>query len=52
MSSFAACEEELIVREIFKSWMVSFNQWVIRTENLKKFIIIREIGQGGQAKVY
>jgi len=33
-------------------WMRALNQWVIRTENLKKFIILKEVGSGGQGQVY
>lgn len=32
--------------------MRSLNQTVIRTENLKKFSVVSEIGVGGQAKVF
>ncbi len=44
--------EEEHPREIFKMWMRALNQWVIRTENLKKFIILKEVGSGGQGQVY
>ena len=37
---------------VFKQWMHALNHWVIRTENLKKFIILKEIGAGGQGRVY
>ena len=33
-------------------WMKALNGWVVRSENLKKFTVIHEIGRGGQAKVY
>lgn len=36
----------------FRAWMRALNQWVIRTENLKKFVILKEIGVGGQGRVY
>jgi hypothetical protein len=35
-----------------KAWLRALNHWVIRTENLKKFVVVQEIGVGGQGKVY
>ena len=35
-----------------KTWIRALNNWVVRSENLKKFNVIKEIGSGGQAKVY
>ena len=40
------------MKEVFKSWMQALNEWVIRHENLKKFDVLSELGEGGQAKVY
>ena len=32
--------------------MVCLNDWVIRSQNLKKFNVVAQIGVGGQARVY
>ncbi|TNV85935.1 hypothetical protein FGO68_gene1963 [Halteria grandinella] len=45
-------EELAILKENFKSWIAHLDRWVIRQESLKKFIVVKEIGVGGQAHVY
>lgn len=40
------------MRETFKSWIAHLDRWVIQQESLKKFIVVKEIGVGGQAHVY
>ena len=45
-------EELAILRENFKCWIAHLDRWVIRQESLKKFIVVKEIGVGGQAHVY
>lgn len=37
---------------VFKSFMSALNKVVVRQENLKKFHVMKQIGSGGQAKVY
>ncbi|TNV74643.1 hypothetical protein FGO68_gene5677 [Halteria grandinella] len=37
---------------IFKQWLRTLNEYVVRTESLKKYSISGQIGVGGQAKVY
>jgi hypothetical protein len=32
--------------------MRPLNEWVIRSENLKKYNVLGQIGEGAQAKVY
>jgi len=32
--------------------MQALNKWVVRSENLKKYNVIKQVGEGGQAKVY
>lgn len=41
-----------VLRTLFKNWMFYLNQQCIRVENLKKFNVVDELGQGGQARVY
>lgn len=40
------------IKESIKVWVNALNNWVIRSENLKKYHVVQEIGSGGQAKVY
>ena len=35
-----------------REWIKALNRWVIREEDLKKYTVIRELGSGGQAKVF
>lgn len=37
---------------IIKNWVRAMSFYVIRHENLKKFQVVKELGQGGQGKVY
>jgi hypothetical protein len=34
-------------RLILKDWVQALNSYVIRTEELKKYIIVKELGVGG-----
>ncbi|TNV85325.1 hypothetical protein FGO68_gene11795 [Halteria grandinella] len=45
-------EVNVKTRSTFKTWMHALNQWVVRIENLKKFMVMKELGVGGQAKVF
>ena len=45
-------EDDSKVKVVFKKWMSALNQWVVRSENLKKYHVLKIIGQGAQAKVY
>lgn len=40
------------MRETFKVWMRAINQWVIRNESLKKYQLLRDLGKGGQGRVF
>lgn len=42
----------LDLKHFFKLWMRHLNEWVVRSQNLKKFNVISQIGVGGQARVY
>lgn len=37
---------------ILKDWVQALNSYVVRTEELKKYIIVKELGVGGQGRVY
>ncbi len=45
-------DREDYLKSTHKIWMTALNRWVIRVENLKKFLVLNPIGVGGQAKVY
>jgi hypothetical protein len=42
----------IILSSYFKDWINCLNEWVIRDEDLKKYIVHKQIGMGAQAKVY
>jgi len=35
-----------------KAWVSLFNDWVIRSESLKRYEILKELGVGGQGRVF
>ncbi|TNV86811.1 hypothetical protein FGO68_gene7934 [Halteria grandinella] len=37
------------LKNTFKNWMSHLNEWVVRSQNLKKFNVVCQIGVGGQA---
>jgi len=45
-------EQRREVKHIFKQWMRALNEQVVRSENLKKYNVLGQIGEGAQAKVY
>lgn len=47
-----ALEQRREVKSIFKQWMRALNEQVVRSENLKKYNVLGQIGEGAQAKVY
>lgn len=49
-STFSEYEE--FVRVKYREWISELNQLAVRREDLKKFVMEKEIGCGGQARVY
>ena len=41
-----------LMQSRFKDWITKLNLWVVRCENLKKFTLKEELGEGGQARVF
>lgn len=39
-------------RQLLKEWVQALISFVVRTEELKKYIIVKELGVGGQGRVY
>ena len=46
----AALQSE--ITKAFKQWMTPLNEQVVRIEDLKKYVVHKQIGAGAQAKVY
>jgi len=39
-------------KKTLKKWISELNRWVVREEDLKKYRLVKELGSGGQAKVF
>ncbi|TNV85852.1 hypothetical protein FGO68_gene16745 [Halteria grandinella] len=51
LSAHQLLQPELI-RCVLKAWVSLFNDWVVRSESLKRYEILKELGVGGQGRVF
>ena len=52
MADVPTANQQSELSKAFKQWMTPLNEQVVREEDLKKYVVHKQIGAGAQAKVY